>query len=167
MHTNGEYKHVHGDVKPANILLDGDLKPMVSDFGSSKLLMTTRNYARAVAADLSYLDPVYLDTEHFTVKSDVYSFGVVLLELITRKKASYDAGTKNLRRDFVKCCKEEGNGRRMYDRDILLTADSAPNDVYIQCLDRIGALAVRCLNEDPDERPSMAEVLEELKQVKL
>lgn len=167
MHTNGEYKHVHGDVKPANILLDGDLKPMVSDFGSSKLLMTTRNYARAVAADLSYLDPVYLDTGHFTVKSDVYSFGVVLLELITRKKASYDAGTKNLRRDFVKCCKEEGNGRRMYDRDILLTADSAPNDVYIQCLDRIGALAVRCLNEDPDERPSMAEVLEELKQVKL
>jgi hypothetical protein len=36
----------------------------------------------------------------------------------------------------------------------------------MECLDKVGALAVRCLKEDVDERPNMAEVLEELKQVK-
>jgi hypothetical protein len=34
------------------------------------------------------------------------------------------------------------------------------------CLDVVGALAVRCLKEDMDERPVMAQVLEELNLVK-
>ncbi|XP_012703681.1 probable inactive receptor kinase At5g10020 [Setaria italica] len=93
------------------------------------------------------------------------SFGVVLLELITRKKAKY--GDNSLPLDFVKCCKEEANGRNLYDRDILPGDDAqAHRHMEMECLDRIGALAVRCLKEDVDERPTMAEVLDELKQVK-
>jgi hypothetical protein len=37
----------------------------------------------------------------------------------------------------------------------------------MECLDRVSTLAVQCLKEDIDERPTMAEVVEELKQVKL
>ncbi|XP_072146455.1 probable serine/threonine-protein kinase PBL9 [Setaria viridis] len=155
-----------GDVKSANILLDNDLKPKVSDFGSSKLLAMGM-YSRSVVADISYLDPVYMKTGRFTEKSDVYSFGVVLLELITRKTARYD-GDKSLPIEFVKPWKRDGGNKRgMYDSDIL-PADhgSAQSQVYMECLDRIGELAVRCLMEDVEERPTMAEVLEELKQVK-
>jgi len=164
MHSHGECKHVHGDVKPANILLDDELKPKVSDFGSSKLLSVS-TYVKDVAADGAYTDPVYYKTGRFTVKSDVYSFGVVLLELITRKTAKYDNGVKILPLDFVKCCRNEGNGRTMYDRDIF-SGDVAQSESYMECLDRIGALAVRCLKEDVDERPTMAQVVEELKEVK-
>ncbi|CAO1940179.1 unnamed protein product [Urochloa humidicola] len=164
MHSQGDYIRVHGDVKPANILLDKDLKPKVSDFGSSKLLKID-SYASFVAADKSYIDPVYYRTGRFTVKSDVYSFGLVLLELITRKTAKYD-GNKSLPLDFVKCCKDEGNGRKMYDMDMFLSED-AQSQRYMDCLDRMGALAVRCLKlEDVEERPTMAEVVEELKQAK-
>ena len=88
---------------------------------------------------------------------------MVLLELITRKKAKY--GDNSLPLDFVKSCKDEGNGRKLYDRDIL-SGDDAQSHHHMECLDRIGALAVRCLKEDVDERPTMADVLEELKQVK-
>lgn len=165
MHSHGECKHVHGDVKPANILLDDELKPKVSDFGSSKLLSVSK-YVKDVAADGAYTDTVYYKTGRFTVKSDVYSFGVVLLELITRKTAKYDTGNRSLPLDFLKCCKEEGSGRIMYDRDIF-SSDDAQSERYMECLDRIGALAVRCLKEDVDERPTMAEVVEELKEVKL
>ncbi|CAL4990865.1 unnamed protein product [Urochloa decumbens] len=166
MHSHAEH-HVHGDVKSANILLDNDLKPKVSDFGSSKLLAMGM-YSRSVAADISYLDPVYMKTGRFTEKSDVYSFSVVLLELITRKTAKYD-GDKSLPIEFIKPWKRDGGNKRgMYDSDILSAggAQSQQAQVYMECLDRIGELAVRCLTEDVEERPTMAEVLEELKQVK-
>jgi serine/threonine protein kinase len=164
MHSHAEH-HVHGDIKTANILLNSDHKPKVSDFGSSKLLAMGM-YSRSVAADMSYVDPVYMKTGRFTDKSDVYSFGVVLLELITRKTAKYD-GNRSLPMDFVSSCKDdEGSIRRaMYDKDILAEG-SGQSQLHLECLEMIGELAVRCLRDYIEERPPMAEVVEELKKVK-
>ncbi|RCV39665.1 hypothetical protein SETIT_8G241900v2 [Setaria italica] len=162
IHSHGDHDCVHGDVKSANILLDDNLMPKVSDFGSSKLL-SMDNYAMAVAADMSYVDPVYMKTERFVKKSDVYSFGMVLLELITRKTVKYGRSRINsLPMDFVRCCKEKGSGREMYDTAISSHGDPQCHHC-IDCLDKIGALAVRCLKEDVDDRPTMAEVVHELK----
>ncbi|CAN6382131.1 unnamed protein product [Urochloa humidicola] len=166
MHSHGGRSLVHGDVKTGNILLGDNLTPKVSDFGSSKLESIARHANWCVMGDMSYIDPVYIKTGRFTQKSDVYSFGVVLLELITRKMARY-GNNNSLPVDFVKSCKEEGNGRKMYDRDIILSDSEAHSHRYVECLDQISMLAVRCLNEDTDERPSMEEVVEELMQVKL
>ncbi|WVZ50372.1 hypothetical protein U9M48_001630 [Paspalum notatum var. saurae] len=171
MHSHAEH-HVHGDVKSANILLDDNLMPKVSDFGSSKLLRMGM-YSRSVVADMSYLDPVYMKTGRFTEKSDVYSFGVMLVELITRKTAKYD-GDKSLPIEFIKSWKggggEVSNKRVMYDTAILSSAGGGvagrQSQVCVECVDMVGELAVRCLMEDVDERPTMAEVLEELKRVK-
>ncbi|CAM0150320.1 unnamed protein product [Urochloa decumbens] len=163
IHSHGDDDRVHGDVKSANILLDENLMPKVSDFGSSKLLSVDR-YARAVAADMIYVDPVYMKTERFVKKSDVYSFGMVLLELITRKTVKYGQNRiHSLPMDFVRSCKEKGNGREMYDIAILSHGDTQCHHC-IECLDKIGALAVRCLKEDVDERPTMADVVDELRQ---
>ncbi|CAO2142949.1 unnamed protein product [Urochloa humidicola] len=165
MHSHGGNNHVHGDIKSGNILLDDDLTPKVSDFGSSKLVSVASMYSKwCVSGDMNYIDPVYIKSGRFTEKSDVYSFGVVLLELITRRKAKYSDNSLPL--DFVKCFKEEGSGRKLYDRDILSEDDAQAAHRHMDCLDRIGALAVRCLKEDVDERPTMAEVLDELKHVK-
>nr|CAB3479990.1 unnamed protein product [Digitaria exilis] len=157
MHSHGGHNHVHGDIKTGNILLDDDLTPKVSDFGSSKLVSVASLYSKwCVSGDMTYIDPVYIKSGRFTEKSDVYSFAVVLLELITRKTAKYD---------FVKCYKEEGNGRKLYDTDIKKN-DGAQSCSHMECLDMIGKLVVRCLKEDVDERPTMAEVVEKLKEVK-
>ncbi|TVU23375.1 hypothetical protein EJB05_25735, partial [Eragrostis curvula] len=163
MHSHGERNHIHGDIKSANILLDGDLKPKVSDFGSSKLLSANR-YVKGVPADMAYIDPVYHKTGYFTVKSDVYSFGVVLLELITRNMPRY--GDSSLTIDFKKSFKDQGNGRKMYDSEMLSDVGSE-SQRYLECLDMVGALAIQCLKEeDVDERPDMDEVLKELEQAK-
>ncbi|CAO1940181.1 unnamed protein product [Urochloa humidicola] len=163
IHSHRDHDRIHGDVKSTNILLDVNLMPKVSDFGSSKLLSIYR-YAMAVAADMSYVDPMYMKTERFVKKSDVYSFGMVLLELITRKTVKYGENKINsLPLNFVKSYKHKGNGREMYDTDIL-SHDGAQCHHCMECLDKIGALAVRCLKEDVDERPTMAEVVDELKQ---
>ncbi|WVZ49693.1 hypothetical protein U9M48_001027 [Paspalum notatum var. saurae] len=165
--TQDGHSHVHGDVKSANILLDNELLPKVSDFGSTKI-MSKSKYVRSVACDRNYTDPVYIITERYTAKSDVYSFGVVLLELITRKTVTYNNNNNNLIVDFKKAYKAQGNGRNMYDRGILTGVDDAHARAQVsECLDRIGTLAVCCLKEDIDDRPTMAEVLDELKNVKL
>jgi hypothetical protein len=62
-------------------------------------------------------------------------------------------------------CKDEGKRRAMYDKD-MLCEDDGLSYVNMECLDRIGELAVRCLKEDVEERPTMVEVVEALKQVK-
>ena len=102
--------------------------------------------------------------ERFVAKSDVYSFGMVLLEVITQKTVKYGRNRINsLPIEFVKTCKVMGNGREMYDRDIL-SHDYVECKHCMACLDKIGSLAVQCLKEDVDERPTVAEVVDELKE---
>jgi len=164
MHSHGGHNHVHGDVKSGNILLDDNLTPKVSDFGSAKLVSVASRYSKwCVSGDMSYIDPIYIKSGRFTEKSDVYSFGVVLLELVTRKPAK--DGENSLYIDFIKLCKDEGNGRKLYDEEIL-SGDDARSHHHMECLDMISKLAVQCLKEDLDDRPTMAEVVEKLKRVK-
>ena len=86
MHSKTNNKVLHGDIKPANILLDDNFMPKISDFGTSRLIARDKEHAENVIGDMSYKDPVCMETNLLTEKSDVYSFGVVILELISRKR---------------------------------------------------------------------------------
>lgn len=100
MHSKTTTSILHGDVKPANILLDQNFVPKISDFGISRLIAMDKQHTNYVIGDLSYMDPEYLRSGILTNKSDVYSFGVVLLELLTRKKASA-SDNNGLLKNFV------------------------------------------------------------------
>uniref|UniRef100_A0A0D9XVK9 Protein kinase domain-containing protein n=1 Tax=Leersia perrieri TaxID=77586 RepID=A0A0D9XVK9_9ORYZ len=155
MHSSASQKIIHGDVKSSNILLDENFTPKVSDFGISRLLSIDKHHTKFVIGDANYMDPIYMKTGLLTEKSDVYSFGVVLLELITRKKARYD-GNKSLSLTFVKSYMTECRAREMFDEEITCNTED------INCLEMISRIAVECLQEDVDKRPTMKEVLEYL-----
>ncbi|VAI64029.1 unnamed protein product [Triticum turgidum subsp. durum] len=154
MHSKTNTKILHGDVKPANILLDDKYVPKISDFGISRLIARDKQHTGSIIGDMSYMDPVYLQTGLLTEKSDVYSFGVVILELISRKKATHSDGG-SLVNNFLEAYKKEKKATPLFEEEIAVTED-------LDILDSLACIVVECLNLDVDQRPWMTNVAERL-----
>lgn len=85
---------IHGDLKPANILLDSNFVSKLGDFGICRVLPREEfsgNNTLFCRTDpkgtFVYMDPDFLATGEITSKSDVYSFGIILLRLLTGRPA--------------------------------------------------------------------------------
>ncbi|CAA0816359.1 Receptor-like serine/threonine-protein kinase [Striga hermonthica] len=152
---------IHRDIKSSNILLDHNLDARVSDFGLATLMEPDKTHVSTlVAGTFGYLAPEYFDTGKATAKGDVYSFGVVLLELLTGKKPTDEAfveeGTKLV--TWVKSVVQEK--REEYVLDCSLT------DFPVDEVNRAFSIAMMCLESEPSRRPTMAEVVKMLEQIR-
>ncbi|XP_068665701.1 receptor-like serine/threonine-protein kinase At1g78530 [Aristolochia californica] len=152
---------IHRDIKSSNILLDKDMEAYVSDFGLATLMGQNQTHvSTVVAGTFGYLAPEYFDTGRATAKGDVYSFGVVLLELLTGKRPTdetfIEEGTKLV--TWVKAVVE-------YKREELASDSSLPLFPVNEVKEVFG-IAMRCLETDPSLRPTMAEVLKMLEQIR-
>ncbi|GFP86359.1 wall-associated receptor kinase-like 20, partial [Phtheirospermum japonicum] len=154
----------HRDVKSSNILLDEKLNGKVSDFGLSRLAHTDMSHISTCAqGTLGYLDPEYYRNYQLTDKSDVYSFGVVLLELLTSQKAidfNRPPDDVNLA-VYVQRLVEEERIMDAVDPELKEGASA----VECETMKALGFLAVGCLEERRQNRPSMKEVTEEIEYI--
>jgi len=76
---------VHRDVKPQNVLLNGDGRAKVTDFGIARSLDVQHGMTQTgtVLGTSDYIAPEQAQGQRVDEHTDVYSLGVVLYELLT------------------------------------------------------------------------------------
>ena len=140
---------IHRDVKPQNVLLNGDGLAKVTDFGIARSIDAVgQTETGTVLGTSHYIAPEQARGERVDAQTDVYSFGVVLHELLTGA-VPYPGD------NFLSVAMKHVND------PVPSVLDTRP-DVPI----RLATLIEHCLAKQPADRPaSMDEVVAELEAV--
>ncbi|CAK9268503.1 unnamed protein product [Sphagnum jensenii] len=160
LHNYAKPTLVHRDIKPSNILFDAGMHAKIADFGLSKtqtLDITTSVHLKGTPG---YVDPVYYATGQANEKNDVYSYGVVLLELVTGKRAIENTTSLvTWCRDFQYSDPDLGPFLlpKMVDDKIKPCSESMQQQLLA-----VVQLAMACVDDNPDRRPNMKEVVKKL-----
>ena len=77
---------VHRDVKPDNILLDADGRPVVTDFGAAHLQCSELTRTGEVLGTPHYMSPEQILGEELDGRSDLFSLGVVFYLMVMGKR---------------------------------------------------------------------------------
>ncbi|KAK9120045.1 hypothetical protein Scep_018138 [Stephania cephalantha] len=183
LHECSPRKFVHGHLKPSNILLDSDFNSYISDFGLNKLISITSSDSSSsgglIGSALPYIKPPQAERVNNyrapearvpgsrpTQKWDVYSFGVVLLEMLTGKSPEFSPPTTSTSievPDLVRWVKkgfEEENPLSDMVDPALLQEVHAKKEVLA-----VFHVALACTESDPEIRPRMKTVCENLDRI--
>jgi predicted Ser/Thr protein kinase len=92
-----DYAHRHGiihrDVKPSNILLTEDGRPLLTDFGIARIVQATRLTRTGTSLGTpEYMSPEQAKGEPLDPRADIYSLAIVLYEMLIGRPP-FQAGT--------------------------------------------------------------------------
>ncbi|GJW08424.1 probable leucine-rich repeat receptor-like protein kinase [Tanacetum coccineum] len=149
LHRSDEEKPgmIHRNISMEKILIDQQYNPLITDAGLLKLLADDIVYsALKVSAALGYMAPEYITTGKFTEKSDVYAFGVVVLQILS--------GKSNLTGSIRAAAAD-----RRFEDFIDETLEGKFSESEADRLTRIGVI---CVDELPENRLTMEDVIREL-----
>ncbi|KAF8687827.1 hypothetical protein HU200_042767 [Digitaria exilis] len=150
---------VHRSFKSSNILLDEEYSPHLSDCGLAALSPNPeREVSAEVVGSFGYSAPEFAMSGTYNTKSDVYSFGVVMLELLTGRKP-LDRSRERSEQSLVRWATPQ-----LHDIDLLAKmVDPAMDGLYpAKSLSRFADIIAICVQSEPEFRPPMSEVVQQL-----
>lgn len=136
---------IHRDLAARNVLLDGDLRAKVSDFGRSRDVSETFKIFESLRRKNEPIPTRWMPVETlshqiFTTKSDVWSFGVLLWEIESGGVRPYNS---------------EQTYRQVVNK-VVYQGYRLPQPPY--CPDIIYGIMSDCWKFDADERPSFGQL---------
>ncbi|CAM8955340.1 unnamed protein product [Rhodiola kirilowii] len=173
----------HCDLKPSNVLLDGDMVAHVGDFGLAKLLrepddteMATEGSSTfVVKGTVGYIPPEYGMGGNVSRQGDMYSYGILLLEMVTVKKPTDEIFKDGLNlHNFCKLALSESTLTDVLDpcllTELYAIANSQMHDDVVlkmrECTAALAEIGIGCSIESPDERMDIGHALKELHLIK-
>ncbi|XP_061346375.1 protein STRUBBELIG-RECEPTOR FAMILY 2-like [Gastrolobium bilobum] len=153
----------HGNLKAANVLLDENLMPRVSDCGLAILRPLRSNQVKIPATEIILGERGYAAPDHgqpgtSSRKRDVYAFGVLLLEMLTGRKP-FDGSKPREEQYLAKWAssrlQDSASLEQMVDPNMKRTFSS-------KALSRYAKIISLCIQPVRQFRPPMSEVVESL-----
>ena len=133
---------VHRDIKPHNVLVDGEGRVKVTDFGIARAGASQMTEAGSIVGTAQYLSPEQARGTNVDQRSDLYSLGVVLYELLTGSAPFGGDTPVEIAMKHLSQVPEPPSVKR----------PNLPHDLDL--------LVMRALAKDPDERYQSAEEMD-------
>ncbi|CAM8949432.1 unnamed protein product [Rhodiola kirilowii] len=173
----------HCDLKPSNVLLDGDMVAHVGDFGLAKILRGAGDTEVAkegsstfvLKGTVGYIPPEYGMGGNVSRQGDMYSYGILLLEMITRKKPTDEIFKDGLNlHNFCRSALSESAVADVLDpcllAELYAIANSQMHDDVVlkmrECTAALADVGIGCSMESPDARMDIGHALKELHLIK-
>ncbi|KAJ8568914.1 hypothetical protein K7X08_032651 [Anisodus acutangulus] len=162
LHEVCEPPIIHRNFKSVNLLLDDELAVHVSDCGLASLISSgaVSQLSGQLLTTYGYGAPEF-ELGIYTSQSDVYSFGVVMLELITGRM-SYDRTRSRGEQFLVRWAILQ-----LHDIDSLtrMVDPSLKGKYPLKSLSHFADIISRCVQPEPEFRPQMSEVVQDIIQM--
>jgi beta-lactam-binding protein with PASTA domain/predicted Ser/Thr protein kinase len=133
---------VHRDIKPHNVLVDGEGRVKVTDFGIARAGTSQMTETGSIVGTAQYLSPEQARGGEVDPRSDLYSLGVVLYELLTGK-TPFDGETP------VEIAMKH-----------LSTTPKPPSKLRPDIPPELDMVVLRALAKNPDDRYQSADEME-------
>ncbi|KAF5188030.1 hypothetical protein FRX31_022385 [Thalictrum thalictroides] len=147
-------------------LIENERSVLVKKFGEDDDLYIQQAINEITIASQSPIftwqapNPSSIVTGRYTDKCDVFSFGAVLFEILTGNTAS----------DILQAISSQFNAQTVLSpqmvTELYLNANIFQTQEKPEQVKACSSLALRCVKEKPEERPTMKQVTQELRQIK-